>query len=72
MLGLPNKPIKQDNQKYNPVWLVVKSLAESTFAAEADSVPKIPLRVDEINSRRSINSFKAISSIPFSRDKQPV
>jgi hypothetical protein len=38
----------RDSQKYKPVWLAIKALAESALAAEADSVSAISQRNGEV------------------------
>ena len=71
----------RNSQKYKPVWLAIKTLAESALAAGPDSVSEIPQRNGEVVSSiclvsqflirdRSVESIKAIFSVPFPRDKQ--
>ena len=65
----------KESQKYKPVWLSIKALAESALSAEASSASKVTQQDGEVQGSltlvldRSVESFKAIFSVPFPQDK---
>jgi hypothetical protein len=72
----------RNSQKYKPVWVAIKALAEAALAAPANSVSEIiqtngeavHLKLTRLgqffNLSPLVESIKPIFSVPFPRDKQ--
>jgi hypothetical protein len=72
----------RNSQKYKPVWVAIKALAEAALAAPANPVSEIihtsgeavhldlTIESQSFNLSRLIESIKPIFSVPFPRDKQ--